>query len=235
MRLKGIILFFIIILFSCKTLPGQDFDGDSVYYTPIPKSYGLSKKNKTVRHTNFQDTILIRRHVYFLSLQTGALVGCSSCSDGKDVSFTFSFVNGITIGEKIRAGIGLGFDSYVGWQTLPAFTSLSWDVFGNKDRNALFIQFTYGISKGWNQKSYQGYGFERAEGGRMFAPQLGYRMKYRDLNLSLAVGAKLQRVFSFYEYPTGNWVNGENQPGTSKSTIKQDMSRLMITMAVGWR
>jgi hypothetical protein len=214
-------------------LSAQDFDGDSVYYTPIPKP-GSAKKKRW--HTTSQDTATVNQKFnYFFSTQIGSLIGCTDCANGKDVTSTISVLNGVAVGKKFRAGIGFGFDSYVGWQTLPAFASLSWDIFGSKDRDALFIQLNYGMSKAWRLKSYRGYGFKSDEGGRIISPQLGYRLKYHHLNLSLAAGFKLQRVFSYYEYPTWNWFNNEYQQGTSKSTIKQDMSRFMITMAVGWR
>ena len=238
MTFRVTILVSMFILFSSEILKGQDFDADSIYYTPIPKTYGLTGKETRVIRRNLQDTrdtILTRGPVYFLSLQTGPLFGCSSCGDGEGVSFTSSFANGITIGKKIRIGAGLGFDSYTGWTTLPAFASLSWDVFGNRNCNAVFVQFNYGTSKAWIQKPYQGQGFKRSEGGRMLAPQLGYRIKYHDLNISLVIGAKLQRVFSFYENPTWHWVDGESRQGTSQSTIQQDMIRFMVTMSVGWK
>ena len=68
----------------------------------------------------------------------------------------------------------------------------------------------------------------------MFSPQAGYRVKYHDLNLSFAVGVKFQRVFSYYEYSAWTMVNGEYQQGTNNSIVRQDMSRLMITMGVGF-
>ncbi len=243
--MRTILITLLIISFAID-LSAQNLDVDSIYYTPLPRPGQLKQKRKSFHQQNSKDTIFLNskrrdeivlgdRHFYFLSLQTGSLIGCKDCSDGKGVSSTVSFLNGVILGEKFRAGVGVGFDSYMGWQTAPAFASVSWDIFGNRNRDALFIQLNYGFSKAWRQKSFEGYGFKNAEAGRMFSPQIGYRIKYHDLKLSLAVGAKLQRVFTFYEYPTWNWVAGEYQPGKSYSTVKQDMSRLMITIAVGWR
>jgi len=215
--MKAVRCFFIClsVLLCSDQLSAQAIRGDSVYHTPISKSPGKSIN-------------------YFFYLQAGLLIGCSSCDDGKDVSSSTALVNGISIKKKLRAGIGLGFDSYVGWITMPTYASLSWDVFGNKNRNAFFVQVNYGVAKAWKQ-SYQEYGFDKAEGGRMIYPLAGYRIKYHDLSIFLALGYKMQRVHSYYKYPTWNWVNGEFQQGTSSTTVKQDMNRLMITMALGWR
>jgi hypothetical protein len=210
-------------------LQAQHVTDDSVQYTPIPIPVVKEKKIDNADGTSKRD----RKVAYFLILQSGALVGCSQCGDATDVSFTTSAVNGVTIAKKIQAGIGVGFDTYLGWQTLPVYASLGYDLFGNKNGNAFFIRLNYGFSKAWRLDSFRGYSFQKAEGGRMFAPQAGYRIKYHDLNLSFAVGVRFQRVFSYYEYPTWTMVNGEYQPSTNNSIVKQDMTRLMITMAVG--
>jgi hypothetical protein len=227
------VMVILICLISSLTslIYAQHVKDDSVAYTPIPKTYGLGKKE--IR--SIDSATVNRRYAYFITTQIGSLVGCTDCTDGKDVTSTYSLINGITVGKKIRVGVGVGFDSYVGWQTIPAFASVNWDVVGNKNRNALFIQLNYGYAKGWIQKSYQAYGYASAEGGRLISPLIGYRIKYHDVNFSFMTGIKWQRVFSFYEYPTWNWVNGEYQPGTNYSTIKQDMSRFMFAVAIGWR
>lgn len=231
------LLFYFTLLFSYNTISAQDFDGDSIYYTPIPKPQAHKLKVKLTKPFRSHDTTFVnnKKPDYFFLLQTGSLIGCHDCGAGKDITSASTFVNGITLGKKGRAGAGIGFDSFIGWHALPVFASMSWDLIGNKNRNAFFIQLNYGVAKAWRQKSNQDYGFQRAEGGRMLSPQVGYRIKYHDLRLSLSVGAKMQRVFTFYEYPTWAWVNGEYQPTTTTSTIKQNMSRLLVSMAVGWK
>lgn len=229
MRLGMRLLFTVAVFLIPDFLQAQHVTDDSVQYTPIPIPVVKEKKAHDSGETSKRD----RKVVYFLLLQSGALVGCSQCGDATDVSFTTSAVNGVTIAKKIQAGVGLGFDTYLGWQTLPVYTSLGYDLFGSKNGNAFFIQLNYGYSKAWRLESFRGYSFERAEGGRMFASQAGYRIKYHDLNFSFMAGVKFQRVFSYYAYPTWNLFNGEYQQGTNNTTVKQDMSRLMITMAVG--
>jgi hypothetical protein len=230
----------VIAILLCGGLLAQDVGADSVSYTPIPKTYGRKvRKEKTPKK---MDTIFLNsmktssfKKNYFFSLQSGSLIGCASCLEGADVTSTLAVVNGITIGKKLRTGIGLGFDSYEGWKTIPVFASASWDWFGSKNQNAFFVQLNYGVAKAWRQKGYASYGYLRSEGDRMLSPQIGYRFKYHDLNLSLAVGAKLQRVFSFFEYPNWAWRDDRYVPTTTSSITKQDMNRFMVTVAVGWK
>jgi len=229
MRLGIRLLFAVGVTLVPNFLRAQHVTDDSVQYTPIPITAVEEKKIDDGDKTSKRE----RKAPYFLILQSGAMVGCSKCGDATDVSFTTSAVNGVTIAEKFHAGIGVGFDSYLGWQTLPVYASLGYDFFSSKNGNAFFIQLNYGYSKAWRLHSFRGYSFHKAEGGRMFAPQAGYKIKYHDLNLSFTVGVKFQRVFSYYDYPSWAFFNGEYVPSTNNTTIRQDMSRLIIAMAVG--
>lgn len=215
------------VLFVNKT-NAQNFDGDSIYYTAIPKPSKRSVKAVTKSSEP-------NKSLYFFSLQVGSLVGCNNYNDGKDITSSISVLNGITMGNKFRTAFGLGFDSYIGWHTLPVFLSVSYDLFGNKNRNAFFIQVNYGRAKAWRQKNYRDYAFKKAEGGSMFTPQVGYRIKYHDVRLALMVGVKFQNVRSFHEYPNWVWTDGGYKEVMNMSIVKQEMTRFMISLNVGWK
>ncbi len=224
----------IALLLTVTEIQAQNFDADSVYYTPIPA--GVEKQNHRIKA--FQDTIKNdKKYSYFFTLQVGSLIGCNDCSEGKEITFASSTIHGITIGKKLRTGLGIGLDSYYAWHTMPIFGSVSWDIFGTKNTSALFVQFNYGWSKPWLNKSRREYGFEDVEGGRMVSTQIGYRLKYHDLRISLSVGTKYQRVFANYEYPTYYYTEeGLMVQGTSSTrTIQESMNRLMFSLTVGWK
>jgi hypothetical protein len=221
----------LVVLLTFSFAEAQHVTDDSIQYTPIPKPVGNKKENK-IQGDQAQSSE--RKIAYFFSLQSGTLIGCGDCADTNGVASTSAITNGVTIEKKLRAGAGLGFDSYGNWKILPVYALLGYDLVGNKNKNAFFVQLQYGFSKAWLAQSYQGYSFQKAEGGRIFAPNIGYRINHHGLNVSFAVGAKLQRVFTYYTYPTVSWVNGEYRPGTNETVVKQDMSRLMLTMAVGF-
>lgn len=181
------------------------------------------------------DSLRKGRVEYYFQFQSGALVGCNSCDNGKQVSFTSSFINGVKIGRKLRVGAGFGFDSYVDWNIVPFFASASWDLIGKK--NVLFLQFNYGDGiGGWRPVQYEEYGLIDSEFGKMYSYSVGYRIKYEQLRITLGIGQKTQMVTTNYEYPTYYLRNNLYVQGDpSRTEIKNQMNRLAVFMAIGWK
>ena len=103
----------IVLLTIVLDIHAQDFDGDSIYYTPIPRHMSRQKSPKPV----FRDTLSSQAFItYFFNLQVGTLIGCSDCDKPKEVTLTSSTTHGVSIGKKLRAGIGIGFDTYGNWK-----------------------------------------------------------------------------------------------------------------------
>jgi len=246
-------IFFLLIVHNIS-LCAQDFDADSIYYTPIPKvkpgeqtKRGGSDPQYIDQTGNPQpfagglsrrDTLTSDKFIeYFFNVQVGPLIGCDDCASNKEVSFTTSTVHGITIGEKFRVGGGLGFDSYYYWQTLPIFASTSWDLLGTKNTNALFIQFNYGWSSPWRTDQALEYGQTSVHGGQMFYGMAGLRLKYYDLRLGVTIGGKVQQVSTsldtpfFYYDIYGNLIQGRS----TTTTIKETMSRFAVGITIGWK
>jgi len=228
------------------SLSAQDFEADSIYYTPIPKvKPEESRKGEQTKRPNpfaasaaMGDTIISDKFIeYFFNVQVGALIGCSDCISEKEVSFTVSTVHGITVGEKFRVGGGFGYDSYLSWQTMPIFGSLSWDLLGTKNTNALFLQFNYGFALPWRTEHLWEVGQTSVDGGQMVYGMAGMRIKYYDLRLSFTIGGKVQALSSYFETP--NYyidVNGNPVQGTSsKTSIEETMKRFAVTMTIGWK
>ncbi len=221
----------LLILLSASIIDARgqtDYDADSVKYTPIAKPIYKLK----VKHKSPVDTDKIQ---YFFNVQFGALVGCNDCGKGKDFTSTAATVHGVSIGKKLRMGLGLGFDSYLNWQTLPLFGQASWDLIGNRNKNALFLQMSYGWAHPWFEKGsqYSYYDidpFQSVEGGRMINPQIGYRLKYYDLRLTFSLGYKYQNIS--YRIP-GNCPYCDLL--TTGSDVSREMNRFQMMMSVGWK
>src|SRR6478735_10840095 len=108
MRIK-ITLLFIALLPAVTELHAQNYDGDSVHYTPIP----VEAQKKSLGIKIFQDTIKNDKQIgYYFNVQIGPLLGCNNCSEGKEITFSSATTHGITIGKKFRTGLGIGLDSY---------------------------------------------------------------------------------------------------------------------------
>jgi len=79
--------------------------------------------------------------------------------------------------------------------------------------------------------------FIGVSGGKMINPSIGYRIKYYNLKMSLAVGYKFQRIFyktNYYGYycPSCNYI-AFSMP--AQSEITQDFNRLQVILIVGWK
>jgi hypothetical protein len=171
---------------------------------------------------------------YFFLIQSGALIGCNDCDLGKEVTFSTATIHGINLGKKFKIGAGLGFDAYSERQAIPVFGSVSYDLVGNRNSNSVLIQLNYGWAKSEASKAIRDYGYKGSEGGRMINAQLGYRIKYGDLRISLAIGYKSQKTLTHYEYPNytsveGRWVEGV----PSSRTIEEELRKFQVTMAIG--
>lgn len=182
-----------------------------------------------------QDSLRKRKIEYYFQVQSGSLIGCNSCSDGKQINFSGSTTHGIKIGRKLRVGAGVGLDSYFDWNTMPVFGSVSWDLIGKK--NALYVEFNYGGAlASWRPIEYQEYGLQKTDAGKMYSYGLGYRIKYEKMHISIGVGRKTQLVTSYYEYPTYYWNNRNYILGDpSRKTVKNEMNRLQVWLAVVWK
>lgn len=224
-----------------QVVSAQDFDADSVYYTPIPKvkpTEAKGKKKYFAEDPTLSDsTANARRIEYFFNVQLGTLIGCSDCVAGKEVTFTSSTVHGITLGKKFRVGGGVGFDSYYDWQTMPVFGSASWDIFGTKNTTALFVQLNYGWSMPWRTEKLWEYGETGLNGGQMVYGMAGLRLKYYDLRISFTLGGKYQSVSTYFETPSFYYdPNGNLVPGKpSRTTIEETMRRFAVAVTIGWK
>lgn len=219
------------LIFSiCSLTSFSQENSDSVHNTPFVKTKSISKENE-------ESAKLIE---YFFNIQSGTLVGCNDCNKGKEFTFSAATVQGLTISNKFRVGIGVGFDSYQNWQTLPLYGMASWDLIGKKTKNALFVQMNYGWAHSWfvRNGSYSNYSydpFSAVNGGRMVNPQIGYRISYYNLRLSLIAGYKFQRIS--YKKPGYYYSNCPtcDFPQQSFDEVTQDMNRVQLMMSVGWK
>jgi hypothetical protein len=179
------------------------------------------------------DSIRNGRVEYYFQIQSGALVGCSNCSNGKEIGFSGSTTHGVKLGRKLRIGAGVGLDSYYEWNIVPLFGSISWDLFGKK--NALFAELNYGEALASRRHQYfQEYGYAYSKGGQSYSFGLGYRIKYDRVRISCGIARKTQFMTSYYEYPTYYWNNNDyilGEPSNKKVNI--EMNRLVVWIAVG--
>ena len=108
----------------------------------------------------------------------------------------------------------------------------------------MFVQMNYGWAHPWfvRDGAYSNYTFDPfsgVAGGRMINPQIGYRIKYYNLKLSMAIGYKFQRLsfrVSQYQCPACDYTYCCGYvPPMTLIDITQDMNRVQLIMSVGWK
>ena len=122
MKYLIIIGLFVPLTFTAFT---QDFDRDSIYYTPIEKN--LTKNNTQQQKPS-------DKNYYFFNFLSGTLIGSSGMNDKGLATFSFSTTHGVRLGNRLSVGAGVGFDSYLEWKAVPLFGSLSYDLLGKKNK-----------------------------------------------------------------------------------------------------
>jgi hypothetical protein len=176
-----------------------------------------------------QDSLRQHRILPFVSLSSGVLAG-EHPQTGKTLTSTTSLSGGLKV-RQMRVGVGMGFDSYPEWQTMPLYGTIAFDL--SKSTQGFFVQFSYGHSFAWMQENE----FNRPskeEGGRMINPMIGYFFTTGPCRVGLSAGYKFQRVWARYDYlynPTSSfWPGYGNQ-----TTITQNIERVVVSLSVGWR
>ncbi|MCW5911179.1 MAG: hypothetical protein KIT62_08905 [Cyclobacteriaceae bacterium] len=172
---------------------------------------------------------------YYFALQTASLIGCNDCGKGKEITFSGAIIQGVRY-KSFRLGVGLGHDSYRNWNTAPVFLSAGWDII--RQKNALVMQVNYGTSlKTWRYYPYdfQEYGYKETSGGQTFNPALGYRVQSGKMNVTFGIGYKVQIISDRYEFPSWYWTGTQYVEGApNRKTVKHELNRLVLSLAVGW-
>lgn len=159
----------------------------------------------------------------FIALYGGALFP----QVGETTTITTSLVPGVRF-NRIALGVGVGYDTYDYWETLPIFATVSYDVL-RPAKGALFLQLDGGYAKAWARQSNLIDGISELEGGYTFHPIIGYRMHYEKLTFYLSAGYKIQRLSYSFGSPAAatTWAWGWS------TTVTQDIERLSIQVGIG--
>ncbi len=174
---------------------------------------------------NAQDSVGVRKPHYFMTYTSGMMMG-RELLDATTVGFTTSLVQGVVVG-RLRAGVGIGYDSYTKWQTMPVFGQASYDILGKG--NALYLQVGYGYAWAWRKPELYGLPTE-SEGGRSFTTALGYRVAVSNVRLNFTLGYKFQSatVSTYYAY----YTNDVFAPAFS-NVVREDLNRVVFSIGIG--
>lgn len=221
-----ITLSMLIVALCSATAGAQDFDADSVFYTPLSRPVPGAPKVKQPARI-FYDTTLAHKLVgYYFDLNMGVLTGCNNCVAASTISATTT--HGITLGRKLRLGAGIGVDTYYEWIVMPMYGLVNFDLLGTKNTHAVFIQGLYGGGPAWYKTTEFGSVPNEVKGGTMFSALMGYRIPYHDLRISIAGGFKQQSTSLAYE--SEGWMGPP-----VRTTIATELRRAVIAFTLTWK
>jgi hypothetical protein len=177
-----------------------------------------------ISNAQFKDTIKFKPS-YYGSFLSGAQIGCTDCSLSKKITVTASLVNGIQVTKRFSTGLGIGFDSFEQWKTLPLFLHLSYKLLGKK--NGLYAQFNSGYAYAWMDKlGYELPNYQQ-RGGLLMQYALTYQYELGGVRILFSGGFKKQTVSYTYRYDWSSFYN-EN-----KNIL--DLNRVFVQIGFGWK
>jgi len=170
-----------------------------------------------------QSDSILSKTSYFISIHAGGLLA----EKGNGSSLSVALLQGVRH-QRLAFGIGIGYDAYTEWRTLPLFGSLSYD-FAQCGGHAFFVQVNGGYSKAWNPVVGETQFKYKQENGNFFHPLMGFRIRSESLRVYFTAGYKFQRL-AYQQTPT-SWIWG--YPASSVTT-QRDMERISVQIGVGF-
>lgn len=180
---------------------------------------------------NAQDSAGVRKPHYFITYASGMMMGKEQM-DATTVGFTTSLVQGVVVG-RLRAGVGIGYDSYTQWHTMPLYGQVSYDILGKG--NALYLQVGYGYAWAWRKPGLYELPSQSKEGGKSLTAALGYRITISDIRLHFTLGYKFQSTTAVATYLPYQYFAPDAiiAPNSSSTTVREGLNRLVFSIGIG--
>jgi hypothetical protein len=167
-----------------------------------------------------KDTILKPSFFYYNQFLTGGAIA----EKAHIVTLTASTFHGVRY-KSVALGLGLSYDAYTDWKTLPVLISFSYDL-TRSVKNRVFVQIDGGSGRLWRiERAEEIYTFEQM-GSRLIHPSIGYRMRKEGWSMYLRMGYKFHRLK--YDMAPSWW----SAPGNMQH-VTQDVQRIVFQMGFG--
>ncbi|HET6539077.1 MAG TPA: hypothetical protein VFG46_01260 [Chryseolinea sp.] len=163
-----------------------------------------------------------RKVIYYNNFLAGGLLGASGTGSG----LTLSTTHGIRI-NWLTLGVGVGYDSYFDWKTVPVFGTIEAD-FAKVKRNAFFLQFNAGYADARRINREEWITDYKEYGGEMVSLMVGYKIRAEKFSMYVLAGHKFQEAnFSYNPQP---WSSFSSPPNYS---VEENMNRFVVQLGFG--
>jgi len=160
------------------------------------------------------DSSKVQKLSYYNSFVSGVLIGCGSCNEGKDFTFSFLTQHGVAVTPWLKIAGGIGMDTYSNWRMFPLVFGITIDP--GKLKRAPYVQATAGHAWGrYLMKEYYWSDRTQEDGGFTASLMAGYRMNVENASLYIQAGYKHQLAYlknsnefssAFREYELNRFV-----------------------------
>jgi hypothetical protein len=175
-----------------------------------------------------EDTTLVTTRPavqYFNQFLAGGLIG----SKEYGVSVSANMVHGVRY-KHGSIGVGVSYDQYKEWRTMPIFGMLSLDFAPAKEKSVIF-QLASGITRVRHIDTANDSFNYHEKGGTMFQPSLGFRINAERWKLYMVAGYRHQRI-RYSETP--RWWSGVLDDVPYRNTTVRDMNRVIVQIGFGF-
>jgi hypothetical protein len=173
------------------------------------------------------DSIPSKKPSYFNSFHAGGLFGKKGNGSGE----SFSMIHGIRF-QKFGYGLGVGYDAYQEWRTVPFFASVNLD-FRAVGENTFFVRIDAGYAAAWYPNEDEEPFVYDQQRGPMVHPLLGYRIRSEKFHLYITAGYKFQAI-NYVRTPRWTWDSGWGG-GLSKMYVGRDIERISLQLGFGFQ
>ncbi len=170
-----------------------------IYYSRIHKITFKDKEGRRPLIENNekleQETVSLHDHKFYHELRGGVLLG------EDNTSITLHNINGYQFSRFLAPGIGIGFDKYENYRTIPVYAHVKGYIFDRKITPYYFGDIGYGFAW-YNGEHVTGYNISDVHGGLYWQVGLGYRISFYNSALLLTFAYKNQGAGLSYIYDT---------------------------------
>lgn len=94
---------------------------------------------------------------------------------------------------RFAPAVGIGYEVYKDWETLPLFTGVSYD-FVRRSGHALYAQIDAGYARAWERRRDEITNEDVEAGGYFYHPSIGYRAGKGRVQIDISAGYKIQNI-----------------------------------------
>lgn len=200
-----------------------------IYYSNIHK---ITFKDEKGRHTLIEnniklaaENISLHDHSFYHEFRGGILLG------EDNASITLHNINGFQFNRFLAPGLGVGFDSYENFRTVPVYAHIKGYIFDRKVSPFYFTDVGYGFAWYKNADNIL-YKVTDVHGGYYWQVGLGYRISFYNWAMLVTLGYKNQQ--SGLKYAYSNYQPWMDAASDSNVEVSEKRTLRRVSFSVGF-